>query len=85
MDTGWIQRRKERADKHSAKLLAAKQQLLEKLEELFSCTACITTPVLGDNANAEQDIPVILDVQETPESPAVHGACGLVSKKRRLV
>jgi hypothetical protein len=69
---GWTQLRKERTDKHRVKLLAATQQLFEKLEVLSSYPASSASPVLGNDANAEQDIPVILDVQETPESPAVH-------------
>ena len=60
-------------------MLAASQLLLEK--ELCSDPALCTSPVLGD----EQHIPMNLDVHDTPESPAVHGACGLGSTKRWLV
>ena len=65
-------------------MLAATQLLLEK--ELCSYPARGASPVLGDDANAEQDIPVnLVDEHDTLQSPAVHGACGLGSKKRRLV
>ena len=80
---GRTQRRNDRAGKHRADLLAATQLLLEK--ELNSDPARGASPVLGDDANAEQDIPVNLDVHDSPESAAGHGACGLGSKKRRLV
>ncbi len=80
---GWTQRRNDRAGKHRADLLAATQLLLEK--ELNSDLASGASPVLGDDANAEQDIPVNLYVHDSPESGAGHGACGLGSKKRRLV
>ena len=80
---GWTQRRNDRAGKHRADLLAATQLLLDK--ELNSDPARGASPVLGDAANAEQDIPVNLYVHDSPESAAGHGACGLDSKKRRLV
>ncbi len=77
--------KKERADKHRANLLAATQQLFEKLEELSSCPARGTTPVQGDDVSAEQDSQGCLISQDTPESHAVHHACGHGSKKRWLV
>jgi len=80
---GRTQRRTDRVDKHRADLLAATQLLLEK--GLNSDPARGASPVLGDDANAEQDIPVNLYVHDSPESAAGHGACGLGSKKRRLV
>jgi hypothetical protein len=75
---GWTERRKLRADKHRAHLLAATQQLFERLEDLSSCPARGASPVQGDDANAEQNTPDL-------ESPAVHDACGHGSKTRRLV
>ena len=80
---GRTQRRNDRVDKHRADLLAATQLLLEK--ELNSDPARGASPVLGDDANAEQDIPVNLYVHDSPESAAGHGACHGASKKRRLV
>jgi hypothetical protein len=73
----WTQRRKERADKHRAKLLAATQQLFEKLEELSSCPARGAT---GDDANVEQDSQGCQIAQDTPVSPAFHDACGHCSR-----
>jgi len=75
---GWTERRKLRVDKHSAHLLAATQQLFERLEDLSSCPASGASPVQGDNANAEQNTPDL-------ESPAVHDACCHGSKTRRLI
>jgi hypothetical protein len=72
-------------DKRSSKLLAATQQLLKKLVDLSSCPSSSASPVLGDDANTEQDITVILDLQKTPFSPAVHDAYGFGSNKRLFV
>jgi hypothetical protein len=66
-------------------LAATQQQLFQRLEELSSCPARGASPVQGDDANAEQDSQGCLIAQDTPESPAVHDACGHGSKKRRLV
>jgi hypothetical protein len=68
-----------------AKLLAATQHLIEKLEELSSCPARCASPVQGDDVNAEQDSQGCLITQDTTESPAVHDARGHGSKKRWLV
>ena len=67
--------------KHIANLLSVTKQQLEK--ELSSCAARGASPVLGDDAVAEQDSPECQVHQHTPESPVIHDA--LVGKKRRLV
>ncbi len=78
---GWAQRKKNRMAKHVANLLSVTKQQLEN--ELSSCAARCASPVLGDDAVAEQDSPECLVHQDTPESPLIHDA--LIGMKRRFV
>jgi hypothetical protein len=80
----WAQRKINRAAnraKHRASLLAATKQQLEK--EFSFPLARGASPVIGDDAVAEQDSTECLEHQHTPESRVIHNT--LDGKKRRLL
>jgi hypothetical protein len=75
---GWAQRSKNRVGRHSEHLLAATQQQLKN--ELSLCAASGASPVTVQGgyalSDAEQDSPESLVVQDTPDLPVAHDACG---------
>ncbi len=66
--------------KHIANLLSGPVTKQQLENELSSCAARGASPVLGDDAVAEQEC---LVHQDTPESPLIHDA--RIGMKRRLV